>query len=300
MSEHTRGERICELFCGAGGMGLGFSKHFEIANAVDIRREAIRTYGANHPETDTHQTDVRDLSGSLLDYEGITGVIGGPPCQSWSRRNIRQTPDDPRASLVGEYMRIVDEVRPRWFVLENVTTVPKDLKQSVSRHARDLGYTVQSACLNASEYGAAQTRRRWVVIGARDRSIGLITPQPHRTVRQAFATISDNWGIMRSSPETTERLTSATHDEWSPMNGKYRNMIRLRWDEPAPTVCNPKKVYMVHPGECRNISLAEAAALQGFPPGYIWQGSDSAIAQMIANAMPAEMAAAIAGAVVSP
>jgi len=71
------------------------------------------------------------------------------------------------------------------------------------------------------------------------------------------------------------------------------------WDKhaPAPTVCNPKKVYMVHPEECRNISLAEAAALQGFPPDYIWHGSEGAIAQMIANAMPAEMAAAVAGAI---
>lgn len=54
---------------------------------------------------------------------------------------------------------------------------------------------------------------------------------------------------------------------------------------------------MVHPGECRNISLAEAAALQGFPPDYIWHGSETTIAQMIANAMPAEMAAAVAGAI---
>lgn len=65
----------------------------------------------------------------------------------------------------------------------------------------------------------------------------------------------------------------------------------------APTVVNPKKVYMVHPGETRNISLAEAAALQGFPPGYVWKGTPTTIAQMIANAMPAEMAGAIAGAV---
>ena len=72
---------------------------------------------------------------------------------------------------------------------------------------------------------------------------------------------------------------------------------RMKWDEPAPTVCNPKKVYMVHPDECRNISLAEAAALQGFPPDYVWHGNEGAIAQMIANAMPAEMAAAVAGAI---
>ena len=288
---------VCELFCGAGGMGLGFSQHFEIVEAVDIARDAIRTYGANHPETDARQKDVRNLSSARGDFDGITGVIGGPPCQAWSRRNIRKDANDPRALLLDEFMRIVEEVRPRWFVAENVTTVPKAAKQSVTQKAEALGYRVTSACLNAADYGAAQTRRRWIAIGIRDgASLAQITPTPARTVRQAFAGIRENWGVMQSSPGTLARLATASTDEWAAMNGEYRNMIRLQWDSPAPTVCNPKKVYMVHPGECRNISLAEAAALQGFPPGYIWKGNEGAIAQMVANAMPAEMAAAIAGA----
>lgn len=289
-------DQVCELFCGAGGMGLGFSQHFEIVEAVDISRDAVRTYGANHPETDVRRKGVQHLSGVRGDFDGVTAIIGGPPCQAWSRRNIRQTPDDPRAQLLDEYMRVVEEVHPRWFVVENVVTVPKRAKQSVTERAEVLGYRVTSACLNAADFGAAQTRRRWIAIGCREGTIRDFQTVRPRTVRQAFAGIRENWGVMRSSPATLARLASAPADEWAAMNGQYRNMIRLRWDEPAPTVCNPKKVYMVHPDECRNISLAEAAALQGFPPDYIWKGNDSAIAQMIANAMPAEMAAAIAGA----
>ena len=291
-------DRVCELFCGAGGMGLGFSRHFHVTDAIDILPEAVKTYRANHPETNTRKRDVRNLSGARGDFEGVTGIIGGPPCQAWSRRNIRQTPDDPRAALLDEYIRIVEEVRPRWFVLENVVTVPKAAKQGVAEKAKTLGYEVYSACLNAADYGAAQTRRRWIAIGVRGgASLAPIAPSPARTVRQAFSGIRENWGVMQSSPGTLARLAAATADEWAAMNGEYRNMIRLQWDVPAPTVCNPKKVYMVHPGECRNISLAEGAALQGFPPDYIWHGSETAIAQMIANAMPAEMAAAVAGAI---
>ena len=290
-------DRVCELFCGAGGMGLGFSRHFEITDAIDILPEAVKTYGANHPETDARRRDVRDLTGCRGDFEGITGVIGGPPCQAWSRRNIRQTSDDPRAQLLDEYMRVVEEALPGWFVLENVVTVPKVAKQAVSDRAKALGYRVMSACLNAADYGAAQTRRRWIVIGRRERTVRDFRTVRPRTVREAFAGIQENWGEMRSSPKTLARLATATTDEWAAMNGEYQNMIRLQWDSPAPTVCNPKKVYMVHPDECRNISLAEAAALQGFPPDYIWHGSEGAIAQMIANAMPAEMAAAIAEAI---
>lgn len=291
-------DRVCELFCGAGGMGLGFSEHFEITDAIDIVKPAVKTYGANHPATSVRRKDVRNLSGARGDFEGITGIIGGPPCQTWSRRNIRQDPDDPRASLIDEYMRVVEEVLPEWFVLENVVTVPKSLKRRIIEKAGDLGYTVESQYLDASDYGAAQTRRRWIVIGLKNRTIkDFLIVQP-RTVREAFAGIRENWGLMHSSPATLTRLATATPDEWQPMTGKYGNIIKLRWDMPAPTVVNVKKVYMVHPGKVRNISLAEAAALQGFPPHYRWHGTETEIAQMIANAMPAEMAGAIAGAIV--
>lgn len=292
-----RTERVCELFCGAGGMGLGFSQHFEVTDAIDILPAAVQTYGSNHPETDVRRKDVRDLTGCRGDFEGVTGFIGGPPCQAWSRRNIRQTLDDPRARLVNEYLRIVEEVRPRFFVIENVVGIPKIVKEGVARQAKALGYRVTAACLNASDYGAAQTRRRWICIGLQEGSLAPIAPARPRTVQEAFASLTDNWGMMASTPATLEKLAKATPGEWTPMTGKYGNIIKLRWNAPAPTVVNVKKVYMVHPDECRNISLAEAAALQGFPPGYTWVGSDSQIAQMIANAMPAEMASAIARAV---
>lgn len=290
-------DQVCELFCGAGGMGLGFSQHFEITEAVDIMPAAVRTYGANHPETDTRKKDVCTLTGCRGDFDGITGIIGGPPCQAWSRRNIRKVSDDPRARLVDEYLRIVEEILPRFWVVENVVGIPKATKDHVAERGRALGYQVFSACLNASHYGAAQTRRRWICIGTRGSTLDALRPTQPRTVRQAFTALQDNWGVMQSRPATLAKLATATTDEWAPMSGKYGNMIRLEWDRPAPTVVNPKKVYMVHPGEVRNISLAEAAALQGFPPDYVWKGSDTDIAQMIANAMPAEMAGAIAGAI---
>ena len=207
-------DRVCELFCGAGALGLGFSRHFHVTDAIDILPEAVKTYGANHPETDARRRDVRDLSGSRGDFAGI---IGGPPCQAWSRRNIRHTVDDPRAVLLDEYLRIVEEIRPRWVVLENVVTVPKVAKQSVTQKAEALGYRVTSACLNAADYGAAQTRRRWIAIGVREGTIRNFQTVRPRTVREAFGDLRDNWGLMRSSPETLARLAVATTDEWAAM-----------------------------------------------------------------------------------
>ncbi len=294
-------DRVCELFCGAGGMALGFASRFDIVQAVDINEFAVRTYQTNHPDTQVRRQDIRNLSGCRGDFEGITGVIGGPPCQQWSRRNIRKTGDDIRAELPGEFLRLVEEIKPRFFVLENVPFAPKEKKQKVIDAGRLAGYDVVSLHLNAADFGAAQTRRRWIVVGLKGKRWTRPSPRPPGTVRSAFSGISENWGGMQSTPETLQHLTNARTREWCSMTGSsgYKNMIHLEWDRPAPAVVNLKKVYMVHPDENRNISLAEAAALQGFPADYIWKGTESSIAQMIANAMPAELAGAIAGSIMS-
>lgn len=288
-------ESVAELFCGAGGMSCGFDKYFHVAYAVDKARPAVETYAANHAETQVKQALVQDITGRLHDFDGITGVIGGPPCQGSSIINTKRNPDDPRNALMGEFMRLVAEIRPRFFTMENVPHVPAEIKSAVVRQATDAGYTVASHYLNAADYGAAQTRRRWILVGLVGRQWAPPATTTPRTVRDAFAGLTTQWGMMESKPETLAALARAVPDVWTPMNGgKFDNMIKLRMDRPSPAVVNLKKVYMVHPAECRNISLAEAAALQGFPANYAWRGSESEMAQMIANAMPSQLAGAVA------
>jgi DNA (cytosine-5)-methyltransferase 1 len=286
---------VAEFCCGAGGMAQGFAPFFEIVHAVDIKPEVVQTYGANHPETQVRRQDIRLLTGCRGDFDGMTGVIGGPPCQGSSIINTKRCADDPRNELMGEFMRLVSEIRPGFFVMENVPGVPAERKNAVIRDGELSGYTVSSVYLNAAEYGAAQTRKRWIVVGIRGNKWTQPEPRPARTVRAAFAGIREPWGLMQSRPDTLARLARSIPGEWTGITGNFRSMIRLEWDRPAPAVVNLKKVYMVHPDEVRNISLAEAAALQGFPPAFVWKGNESQIAQMIANAMPAELAGAIAG-----
>lgn len=275
-------------------MATGFLQHFEIVQAVDILEPVIRTYKANHPNTSTRRLDIRNLTGCRGDFAGITGVIGGPPCQGSSIINTKRCSDDPRNELIGEFMRLVSEIQPYFFVMENVPGVPKDLKAAAVRTGTDAGYSVTSIFMNAAEYGAAQTRKRWIVVGVKGKQWVPPRKRAAITVRQALSDIPKNWGLMQSSPVTLETLSRAS-EEWTAMSGKFRNMVKLSWDRPSPAVVNLKKVYMVHPGECRNISLAEAAALQGFPSNYLWHGTGVEIAQMIANAMPAQLAERIAG-----
>lgn len=292
---HER-ERVMELFCGAGGMGSGFAPYFSIDYAVDHKAAPVNTYKANHQDTDVSRQDVRDLSGRLHDFDGITGVIGGPPCQGSSIINTKRSADDPRNLLMGEFMRLVEEIKPRFFVMENVPAVPRERKGEAILRGRMAGYGVSSNYLNAADYGAAQTRRRWVLVGIRGRVWTPPASMRPLTVRQAFASIGKNWGVMKCREKTLGALARST-GEWTAMSGKFKNMIKLSWDKPAPAVVNLKKVYMVHPGENRNISLAEAAALQGFRQDYVWRGTESEIAQMIANAMPSQMALSIAASI---
>lgn len=287
-------ETVAELFCGAGGMGLGFGQHFDVSYAVDIKGEAVKTYAGNHFKTQVQQRDVRDLTGCLHDFDGLTGVIGGPPCQGSSILNPKRCAEDPRNGLMYEYMRLVEEIRPRFFVMENVPGVAAAIKNKVIAAGKAAGYDVRSIYLNAADYGAAQTRKRWIVVGTKGNRWQVPEPIPAKTVREAFCGLNQNWGLMQSSEKTLAKLQTATV-EWTPLTNNFRNMIQLVWDTPAPAIVNVKKVYMVHPTQNRNISLAEAAALQGFPSDYIWSGSETQIAQMIANAMPAELAASIAG-----
>jgi DNA (cytosine-5)-methyltransferase 1 len=275
-------------------MAAGFSQHFEIVQAIDISEPVVRTYGSNHPETATRRQDIRHITGCKGDFTGITGVIGGPPCQGSSIINTKRQVNDPRNELMAEFMRLVSEIQPGWFVMENVPGVPKHRKEEVIRSGTDAGYCVSSVYLNAANYGAAQTRKRWIVVGVKGKQWGTPQKRTPATVRQAFTGLRHNWGLMQSRPDTITRLAEAT-GEWTAITGNFRNMIKLSWDRPAPAVVNLKKVYMVHPDECRNISLAEAASLQGFPPDYQWRGTESEIAQMIANAMPSQLAESIAG-----
>lgn len=286
-------EQICELCCGAGGMALGFQPFFEIAQAIDISEPVIRTYGSNHRETSARRQDIRNVTGVYNDFYGITGIIGGPPCQGSSILNKKRCADDPRNGLMDEFMRVVSEVKPKFFVMENVPTVPAEKKNDVIRIGKYAGYNVSSVYMNAADYGAAQTRKRWIVVGTKDTSWTIPGIKSSLTVKDAFQTVQNNWGFMNCSSETLSNLMNVT-GEWTGATGKFRNMIRLSWDRPAPAVVNLKKVYMVHPDEVRNISLAEGASLQGFPNDYIWKGKETEIAQMIANAMPSQFARSIA------
>lgn len=162
---------ILDLFCGAGGLSLGFEKAgFNVVKAIDIDQHAVNTYNYNRNEKVAEVKSVLDIDKEYIKNLGpIDGIIGGPPCQGFSIANGQRIIDDDRNKLYREYFRILEETRPKFFIIENVTgllTLAKGaVKDDILRRAKKLGYNVEYKTVNASLYGIPQVRMRVIFVG---------------------------------------------------------------------------------------------------------------------------------------
>lgn len=179
------GPTVLELFAGAGGMMLGLEEAgFTTLLANEVHAHPCMTLRRNFPETPVVEGSIRDFSASQLfraaGYDRMPEVdliAGGPPCQGFSNAGMKD-PSDPRNTLIGDFIRIVNEVRPRGFLLENVTGLINlrrgRLWDNVAQELDGLGYKFHVAVLHAADYGVPQMRKRLIVLGARDEA-----PPPH-------------------------------------------------------------------------------------------------------------------------
>lgn len=165
--------QMVDLFCGAGGLSLGFSQEgFVTALANDIEACCVDTYAHNHPETPRDhivQGDIRyvvDHLEDLLKGKKVDIVVGGPPCQGFSMANRQRLIDDPRNHLYKNYVEIVKRVQPIFFVMENVKGM-LSVADQVKEDFRNVGYTVECHVLNAKDFGVPQNRERIIYIGNR-------------------------------------------------------------------------------------------------------------------------------------
>jgi DNA (cytosine-5)-methyltransferase 1 len=165
--------RMIDLFCGAGGLSLGFTQEgFITALANDIEECCIDTYSHNHPETPRAaivKGDIKEVINNLSRIVGSTKIdviIGGPPCQGFSMANRQRLIDDPRNYLYKRFVETVRKIKPTFFIMENVKGMLPVAKQ-VREDFEKAGYKVSFEVLNAKDFGVPQNRERLIYIGNR-------------------------------------------------------------------------------------------------------------------------------------
>ena len=163
--------KVVSLFSGCGGLDLGFERAgFNVIWANEFDKSIHETYRLNHPNTTLNTSDIRTLTGN--DIPDCDGIIGGPPCQAWSEGGKGLGIEDPRGQLFWDYIRIVKEKKPKFFLIENVQGILEEKhKESLDGFLtvlRDAGYNITYELLNAADYRIPQDRFRVFFIGIRN------------------------------------------------------------------------------------------------------------------------------------
>ncbi len=323
---------LISLFSGAGGLDLGFEKagfHTIVANEYD--RKICSTFRANFPQTHLIEGDIRTISSEQFPQR-VAGIIGGPPCQSWSEAGTLKGIEDARGQLFYDYIRILNAVQPLFFVAENVSgMLAKRHSSAVSGFLQlfdKAGYDVNLQMLNANDYDVPEDRKRVFYIGFRkDLQIhDYLYPTPlarHLVLKDAIWDLRDTAIPALSGNKTNgEKCIVPNHEYYV---GSYspifmsRNRVR-QWDEPGFTVQASGRQCQLHPqapamqkvGEnkhvfvagkenlYRRMSVREVARLQTFPDTYkfLYEDIDYGY-KMIGNAVPVNLAYYVAKSIVA-
>ena len=320
--------RAIDLFSGCGGMTEGLIQAgFDVVGAVEINKLAARTYAINHPDVHLWTKDIRNVSGSCIKRRlGIRVgeldlVAGCPPCQGFSRMrtlNGKSRVVDHRNDLVFDFLRIVDELRPKAVLMENVPGLARNHRFArFYEELQVLGYIPNHAVLDAAEFGVAQRRERLIVLCGMGAPISFArNARTRRTVRDTIAKLpaaGKSGDPAHDVPEhRSPRITKMI--SLVPKNGGSRDELpdeytlgchrrcdgfadvygRMSWNEVSPTITsgfvNPSKGRFLHPTRNRTITIREGALLQSFPRTY-WFPMDAGkypVAEMIGNAIPPE------------
>lgn len=312
--------KVLSLFCGCGGLCEGFKQAgFQISVSNDIWEPALDSYRLNHPTVNVVGGDIRDqkVCQAIYDFFGTSGcdvIIGGPPCQAYSMSG-RRDENDPRGKLFHDYVGMVDHMRPKVFVMENVTGIlsMKHGKQLVTDMIHDmfakLGYDVRHQVLNSADYGVPQFRRRVIFIGVRSDlglkydypipEFGEAPLKPFITAKQAI----DHWKDVPDDKETfhlrmkhcaafVEKIKQTKAGDC--VTGYSESFARLAADEPSKTCKANNGSVFLHYEQDRTITPREMAALQSFADTYRFVGSKHDVLVQICNAVPPLLGKAIA------
>jgi DNA (cytosine-5)-methyltransferase 1 len=344
------GFRVASTFSGCGGSCLGYRMAgFRVVYANEFIEEAQRTYKANHPASFLDTRDIRQVKPEeVMEKAGVgRGELdlldGSPPCASFSTAGKReagwgkvkaysdkaQRVDD----LFFEYVRLIDGIRPKVFVAENVSGLVKGTAKGYFKRIlsalKEPGYRVSCRVLDAQWLGVPQSRQRTIFVGVRE-DLGLDPvhpkPLPYRySVREALPwivgidgpmpTVQAGAGARTSSSWThgtcmveaeTDISRYAIGKEWDNLkqgeqSDRYFSLVKAHLDKPVPTICSSHGsggiASVTHPIEKRKFSIAELRRICAFPDDFILTGTYAQQWERMGRAVPPVMMMHIASTV---
>ena len=312
--------KLISLFTGAGGLDLGFKKTgFDIIWANEFDKAIWETFEHNFPRTALDKRNITDIqSHEIPDADGL---IGGPPCQSWSEAGARRGIKDKRGQLFYDYIRLLKDKQPKFFLAENVSGIlqPKHSAAfaSIIKEFENAGYIVSMKLLNANDYDVPQDRLRVIIIGYhKDLGKKFEFPEPLKYKPVLKDAIYDLCSAKAAKDKNKTNGASLKIPNHEYMNGGFstiymsRNRVRS-WHEPSFTIqaggrhapIHPKAPKMKfiqqnkrifvpgHEKKYRRLSVRECARIQTFPDNFIFKYQDVAVGYtMIGNAVPVNLA----------
>ncbi len=337
-SSTINGSRCISLFSGAGGLDIGFERAgFSTVSLCELEPQFAQTLRQNQgwlhsdghryfADATIHQCDIREVDAEQLTHgETIDCVLGGPPCQAFSSSGKQKSVLDPRGTLVSQFVRIVDEVRPKSFLFENVRGIvtardqngrPGGVIRKIISDFEELGYSCRAGLLNAADYGAFQRRVRCFIIGVKHgvapefpetthvaptaKGRGLFE-LPWRTLREFLAESADTNAAnyvfptavleaqLAELPNGTGLKSRGVAEPTRPGGhwGYRQGTFIADLELPARTVTGSGSQDWVRwNGTLRRLTLLEVQRLQGFPNDWSFAGTKADVFKQVGNAVP--------------
>ncbi len=313
--------KLVSLFSGAGGMDLGFEKAgFDIVFANEFDKKIWETYEKNH-NLKINKKDIQDIEIDEIPY--CDGIIGGPPCQSWSEAGNLKGIEDQRGQLFYEYIRILKAKQPKFFVAENVSGMMakrhNKAVEDIVNLFEESGYDVYIFMVNSNDYGVPQDRKRVFYIGFR-KDLKIANFEFPEQCKDKPVLKDAIWDLRESAIPAKEKNITNGDDCLVPNHeyfiGTYSSMYMSRnrvrsWDEPSFTIQASGRQAPQHPQApkmelvekdkrkfvegkenlYRRLSVREVARIQGFPDEFkFYYDNLNDGYKMIGNAVPVNLA----------
>lgn len=323
--ESKRKPKLLSFFSGAGGLDLGFEKAgYEIIWANEYDSTIWDTYRHNFPRTFLETRGIDKLSPKDLP-DTCDGIIGGPPCQSWSVAGARRGIEDHRGQLFFKYIKMIEAKKPKFFLAENVLGLladrNSDALNKIIKLFDHVGYEVTTTVVNARNFGVPQDRIRVIFVGYRkdlnkkfDINHGF---RDERCLKDAIWDLRQN-AMAAEEPNVNPNALKFPNHEYANGGFSYVYMSRNRvrhWNEVSYTIQASRRHIPLHPSapkmikvgvdvmkfdeeklhKYRRLTVRECARIQTFPDSHVFLYNKIRNGyKMVGNAVPVEMAKAFA------